>query len=472
MIRNLRLALLLLLGAACPLLVQTATASVFPSPADQALARDMLQELISINTTHPQGTMKASLAIIARLEAAGFKGGDLQLLAPSDHPAWSNVVVRLKGNGKARPVLYEGHIDVVEAKPEDWSLPPFQLTEKDGWFYGRGTLDMKGDDVAILMGLIRLKREGFVADRDIIIMLTADEEGGDANGADFLLKQHRDLVNAEFAVNVDAGGGGLRAGQRIDFRVQTSEKTYVTYQLEVTNPGGHSSRPGKENAIYRLAEGLVKLSHLQFPLRVNATTRGYFAAMAQEETGQVRADLLAVAAALPDPGAAARLSENPRWNAQLHTTCIATMLQGGHAENALPQRATATLQCRMMPGDRSEDVQALLVQTLADPKIHVTVINPARLSPESPPTPTLMKIVDQVVQATWPGVPIHPVMEAGASDSIYSRQAGIPTYGLSGMFTDLDDNRAHGRDERVSVQAFYEDVEFSYRLMKALSRAN
>jgi acetylornithine deacetylase/succinyl-diaminopimelate desuccinylase-like protein len=443
-----------------------------PSAADQALARDILSELIAINTVHPQGTRKAADAIVARLKTAGFQDSDIQVLAPKGQEAWANVVVRLKGKGKGKPILYEGHIDVVEAKPEDWTLPPFQLTEKDGFFYGRGVIDMKGDDTAILMSLIRMKREGFVPDRDIIVAFTADEESGDANGVDFLVKQHRDAVDAEFAVNVDAGGGGLLKGQRISYTVQTSEKTYVTYQLEVTNPGGHSSRPPRENAIYRLAAALVKLQPLEFPLKTNATTRGLFAASAEQESGQLKADLLAVAAPTPDPAAAARLSEDPRWNALLRTTCVATLLAGGHAENALPQRATAAIQCRMMPGDTEAETMALITKTVDDPKVAVTVINAAQLSAESPPTPALMKTVQAVVDGAWPGVKIHPVMETGATDGLYSRAAGIPTYGLSGMFSDVEDNRAHGRDERILVSAFYEDVEFSYRLMKALSRAS
>jgi acetylornithine deacetylase/succinyl-diaminopimelate desuccinylase-like protein len=443
-----------------------------PPPADQALARDMLAELISINTVHPQGTRKAVDAILARLKAAGFQDSDYQILAPKGQEAWANLVVRLKGKGKARPILYEGHLDVVEAKPEDWTLPPFQLTEKDGYFYGRGVIDMKGDDIAILMSIIRMKREGFVPDRDIILAFTADEESGDANGVDFLMKQHREAVDAEYAVNVDAGGGAYLQGQRIGYTVQTSEKTYVTYQLEVTNPGGHSSRPPKENAIYRLAAALGRLdASLDLPFKTTATTRAMFAAQAGREEGQRKADFLAVAQDAPDPAAAARLGQDPFWNAMLRTTCTPTLLAGGHAENALPQRATAAIQCRMMPGDTEAQTLAAIVKAVDDPQVAVTVINPAQNSAESPPTPALMKTVQGVVSGLWPGVAVSPVMETGATDGLYSRAAGIPTYGLSGMFSDIEDNRAHGRDERILVSAFYEDVEFAYRLMKALSKA-
>lgn len=453
-------------------LAAKAPPSTLPSAADQALSRDILAELIAINTVHPQGTRKAVDAIVARLKAAGFQDSDYQILAPKGQEAWANLVVRLKGKGKARPILYEGHLDVVEAKPEDWTLPPFQLTEKDGWFYGRGVLDMKGDDVAILMSVIRMKREGFVPDRDIILAFTADEESGDANGVDFLMKQHRDAVDAEFAVNVDAGGGAYLKDQRIAYTVQTSEKTYVTFQLETTNPGGHSSRPPKENAIYRLAAALGRLdANLDLPWKTTATTRGLFAAQAGREEGQRKADFLAVAQDSPDPAAAARLAQDPFWNAMLRTTCTPTLLAGGHAENALPQRATVAIQCRMIPGDTEAGTMAAIVKAVDDPQVTVTVINPAQDSAESPPTPALMKTVQGVVSGMWPGVAINPVMETGATDGLYSRAAGIPTYGLSGMFSDIEDNRAHGRDERILVSAFYEDVEFAYRLMKALSRA-
>jgi acetylornithine deacetylase/succinyl-diaminopimelate desuccinylase-like protein len=448
-----------------------AAAPPMPPPAVQAEARDMLAELVGINSTHNMGTMEAAKAVVARLKSAGFTDADIQLLAPPEHPTQANVVVRLKGTGQDRPILFECHLDVVEAKAEDWSMPPFKLTEKDGYFYGRGAIDMKDEDVAVLSALMRLKREGFKPDRDIIVVFTADEEGGDANGVEWLMKTHKDLVDAEFAINAEDGGGLIQGGQRLGYGVQTSEKTYVTYQMETTSPGGHSSRPEPDNAIYRLAEGLVRLEKLEFPLHMNDTTRGYFKAQASRQTGQLRDDMLAVSRPDPDPAAVARLTADPRWKPYLRTTCVATMAQAGHAENALPQRAAATIQCRMMPGDTQADVQLRIEQVIGDPRTAVTVIAPAEESGESVAQPGMMRRITDVVHDMWPGVDVFPTMDVGASDALYSRAANVPTFGVSGMWGDVDDNRAHGRDERVSVPAFYEDVEFNYRLMKSLSRA-
>ena len=467
---------LLVLGAlALPALAMAGPAPLkagpVPPPAIQAQARDILAELVGINTTHNIGTAEAAKAVAARLKAAGFADADVQILTPIEHPTQSNVVVRLRGKGLDKPILYLCHLDVVEAKPEDWTLPPFKLTEKDGYFYGRGSIDMKDEDTAVLTSLIRLKQEGFVPDRDIIVVFTSDEEGGDANGVDWLMKNHRPLVDAEFAINAEDGGGLIQNGARLGYGVQTSEKTYVTFQIEATSPGGHSSHPEPNNPIYRLAKGLVKLETLQFALKLNDTTRGFFKAQAARQTGQLRADMLAVSKEDPDPAAVARLSADPRWNPQLRTTCVATMAQAGHAENALPQRAAATIQCRMIPGDTQADIEMQIQDALGDTGIAITVIAPAEESGESVPQPIMMKRVVGVVNEMWPGVEVYPTMDAGASDALYSRAADIPTFGLSGMFGDVDDNRAHGRDERVSIQAFYEDVEFNYRLMKSLSRA-
>jgi len=296
-----------------------------------------------------------------------------------------------------------GHLDVVEAKPEDWSFDPFKLTEKDGWFYGRGSIDMKDGDAAMVESLIRLKREHFVPDRDLIFAFTADEEaGGDSNGPAYLLKEHRDLIDAVLAINMDGGGGNLRNGQPEYFEVGTSEKTYVTFA-------------GPDNAIYRLADGLGRLEKYRFPVTLTATTRASFEKLAALEPGPASADMRAVAGTPPDMAAADRLSENVRFNAQLRTTCVATLISGGHAENALPQRAKATVQCRMKPGDTAGHVETQLTQTLDDSRIRVTLDARPIVSPESLPT---REIMDKVAAA--------------------------------------DENRAHGRDERVGVQAFDE----------------
>jgi acetylornithine deacetylase/succinyl-diaminopimelate desuccinylase-like protein len=466
------------LAMACFIAGGTAWASrpgPLPPAADLDLAHDILKELVDINTTHDHGSTAAAQVIQQQLLAAGFSAGDVVLIAPTDKPTKGNVVVRYRakahgGKNVPAPVLFIGHLDVVEARGEDWSTDPFQLTEKDGWFYGRGTEDMKDGDAALLETLIRLKREHYVPARDIIVAFTADEEaGGDANGPAFLLKEHRELIDAGLAVNLDGGGGGLKNGERQFFEIGTSEKVYVTFTLETTSPGGHGSLPGPDNAIYRLADGLGRLEKLKFPVVTTATTRASFEKFAALESGSAREDRHAVAKSPPDLDAAERLSQTVRLNAQLRTTCVATLISGGHAENALPQRAKATIQCRMMPGDTAGNVQSALTSTLGDPKISITLDAPPILSPESPPTREIMDKAGKIVDSMWPGVPLIPTMASGFSDGRQTRTAGIPTYDLSGLWADVDDNRAHGRDERIGVREFDESVEYTYRLMKAFA---
>jgi acetylornithine deacetylase/succinyl-diaminopimelate desuccinylase-like protein len=453
----LKLATLLL---ACPVAVWGAAPATVPPPADLQLAREVLKGLVEINTTHAHGSTEAAKAIESWLRNAGFAASDLTLIAPPDHPTKASLVLRYHGRRPGRAVLFLGHLDEVD---------PFKLTEKDGWFYGRGTIDMKDGDAALVESLIRLKREHYVPDRDLIFAFTADEEaGGDSNGPAYLLKAHRELIDASLAINLDGGGGDLKNGARLYFEVGTSEKTYVTYTLETTSPGGHGSLPGPDNAIYRLADGLGRLEKFKFPVMLTATTRASFASLAAIDPGPASADMRAVAQDPPDLAAAERLSENVRANAQLRTTCVATLISGGHAENALPQRARATIQCRMMPGDSAAEVERRLIATLRDPAIRVTLDAPPIVSPESPPTPQIMRTVGAVAHSLWPGVPLVPTMATGFSDDRQTRNAGIPSYDVSGVWIDSDENRAHGRDERVGVQAFDESVEFTYRLIKAM----
>jgi acetylornithine deacetylase/succinyl-diaminopimelate desuccinylase-like protein len=443
-----------------------------PPEADRQLGRAILAELIEINTTHPQGSTVAAVAIRTHLLRAGFSEGDVVFVAPPDHPTKGNTVVRYRGLGKAKPVLFLGHLDVVEAKPEDWSVDPFKLTEKEGFLYGRGTIDMKDGDAGLVEALIRLKREGFTPERDVIVAFTADEEaGGDANGPAFLLKEHRDLIAADLVINLDGGGGEYVHGERRYFEIGTSEKTYVTYTLQTTSPGGHGSLPGPDNAIYRLADGLARLETYRFPVMLTATTRESFARLATLNAGADSPDMRAVAQNPPDLAAADRLSHAVWLNAQLRTTCVATLISGGHAENALPQRARATIQCRMMPGDSAENVQRQLVQTLDDPSIQVSLDAPPIVSPESAPTPQIMAKAVRVIHSMWPGVPVVPTMSTGFSDDRQTRNAGMRSYDLSGMWADADENRAHGRDERVGAREFDESVEYTYRLLKEMSRA-
>jgi acetylornithine deacetylase/succinyl-diaminopimelate desuccinylase-like protein len=444
-----------------------------PPPENQALARDILRELVEVRSVHDVGTAGVAKLIAARLKTAGFADADVQVLADPKFPQQVNVVARLRGKAKGKPVLWIGHEDVVEAKPEDWTVPPFQLTEKDGYLYGRGTADMKGPDAAMLASLIRLKQEGFVPDRDIIVAFTADEEVGlEQDGVWWLLREHRDLIDAAMVINVDDASGRLVNGKRTHIEVETSQKIYVTFLLETTNKGGHSSLPRPDNAIYSLAAGLTRLAAFQFPYKTNATTRLYFQRMAQMKAGRERADMLAVVGPTLNEAAARRLAADTAHNSLLHSTCATTILSAGHQENALPQRARATVQCRIMPDETPEGTRQTLVRVLADPSIAVTIPDQVVSGPESPPTPAVIGAVERVVRSMWPEVTVLPSMVAGASDSLFTRNAGIPSYGISGVFEDALDRREHGRDERIGVDAFYEAVEFDNRLMRATSAAD
>ena len=435
----------------------------------QQLAVDIYKELVEINTVTQTGdTGRAADAMAARLIKAGFDSADVQVFKPAQRKG--NLVARLRGTGARKPILLLAHLDVVEALPEDWSVEPFRLTEKDGYFYGRGASDDKYMAATFVANLIRYKQEGYRPDRDIILALETDEEILDANamGIQWLLKNHRDLIDAEFALN-EGGGVGLKRGKPIRNSIQTSEKVSQSYRLEVTNKGGHSSVPSTDNAIYHLAEGLTRLSKFAFPVNLNTTTRQSFARTAELETPETAADIRSALSANPDPTALARLSANPAYNAQLRTTCVATMLEGGHARNALPQMARAIVNCRVIPGEKVEDVTATLKHVLADDQISLTPIGQPVLSNPSAIEEGLLSAIEKTSAEFWPGVPVVPVMSAGATDGSYLRNAGIPTYGHSGLAGDVDDVRAHGRDERVAVKSFYEGGEYLYRLVKRLS---
>ncbi len=443
------------------------------STPSQQLAREILKELIEINTTHQFGSTKAAEAMAARLRAAGYSDAELRILAPDKHPTKGNLVVRLRGQGKAKPVLFLAHLDVVEARKEDWSdgVDPFKFTERDGYFYGRGTLDVKGEAAVLVANLIRLKQEGFVPDRDLIVALTADEEaGGETNGVVWLLENHRDLIAPAYTINTDAGGGQIEKGKHVRYTLQTGEKVFLSFKLEVKNAGGHSSLPVKDNAIYHLAEGLARLARFDFPAKLNETTRAYFEQMSVYGNGQVAADMKAAAKVPPDPEVIARLSSvSPLFNSTMRTTCVATMLEAGHAENALPQTARATINCRLLPGESPQEVQQTLVKVLANDQITVTPMNPAVVSPASALIPEVTKPVERIVAAMWPGVPVVPVMDPWTSDSTPLRMAGIPVYGAPSIFYEIDPIRAHGKDERIGAREFYEALDFGHRLMRALT---
>jgi acetylornithine deacetylase/succinyl-diaminopimelate desuccinylase-like protein len=451
-----------LLASACPAPAQTLT-------APQQLTLDIYKELVEINTVTETGdTGRAADAMAARLRAAGFEGADVQVFKPA--PRKGNLVARLHGTGARKPMLLLAHLDVVAANPADWTFDPFRFTEKDGYYYARGSGDDKYMAATFVANLIRYKQEGFRPDRDIILALETDEEilDADAMGIQWLLKNHRDLIDAEFALN-EGGGVGLKRGKPIRNSIQTSEKVTFSYKLGVTNKGGHSSVPSTDNAIYHLAEGLARLGKFSFPVNLNATTRQSFERTADLEAPQAAADIRSVLSATPDPAALARLSANPAHNAQLRTTCVATMLEGGHAYNALPQTARATVNCRIMPGEKVEDVTATLKRVLADDQISVTPIGQPVLSAPSVADEGLLGAIEKTSAEFWPGVPVVPVMSAGATDGSFLRNAGIPTYGHSGLASDVDDVRAHGQDERVAVKSFFDGGEYLYRLVKRLS---
>ena len=457
--------------------------------ANQQLLFDIYKELVETNTSDSAGDNTAAAEkMAARLRAAGFPAEDVQVVVHPGNAKKGNLVARLRGTGRRRPVLLLAHLDVVEARREDWSpdLDPFKLTERDGFYYGRGSVDDKAMAAIFVANLIRYRREGAKFDRDVVVALTADEEGGGFNGASWLVRNRRELVDAEFGFN-EGGGGRERAGRALFNGVQASEKYSRNLTLEVKNKGGHSSLPVRDNAIYTLAAGLERLSKFDFPVNLNEVTRAYFERMAAVETGRTAEDMRAlVRTGGADAAAAARLSETAFYHSVMRTTCVATRVEAGHANNALPQTARANVNCRILPQESPADVRAALVRILNDPKISVTMPVPSRARQEgqtaaaaferppverqsSPLDPRIMGEIERVTREMWPGVPVVPMMGTGATDSQPFRQAGIPMYGVSGLFTDIDDVRTHGRDERIAARRLYEGQEFLYRLVKSLS---
>jgi acetylornithine deacetylase/succinyl-diaminopimelate desuccinylase-like protein len=437
----------------------------------QALARDMLEELVEINTTDSVGDNTAAAQAMAdRLLAAGFPPEDVQVLSPAERKG--NLVARYRGRESGRkPLLLLAHIDVVEADPADWTLPPFTFVEQDGYYYGRGTTDDKDEAAIHIANLIRMKQEGFQPDRDIIVALTADEEGGPHNGVQWLLENHRDLIDAEYALN-EGGQGSMKNGRRISNDVQASEKVYQTFELEVTNAGGHSSLPVKDNAIYHLADALIRIRNHDFPVSLNEVTQVFFERTAQIADGEMAEAMRGVMQSPPDAAAIAYLADHPFYNSRLRTTCVATRLDAGHAENALPQRALATVNCRVLPGESMDSVQNALQTVVGNDHVSITRVDEATPSPPSPLTPEVLGAIESITEAMWPGVPVIPTMSTGATDGLYLRNAGIPVYGVSGLFRDVDDNRSHGQNERILIESFFDGQEFLYRLTTTLSRSD
>ena len=461
-----------------PLAAQTPLPTA--SPSERAEARAIFKELIEINTTDtPAGSVTAAAAAMQkRFVDAGFSAEDIHLLGPDAHK--QNLVVRMRAAGTPteKPVVFLCHLDVVQALRSDWHTDPFEFVEKDGYYYGRGTQDMKESDAALVATFLRLHREGYKPHRDLILALTADEEGGRFNGANWLVKEHRDLVDAAYVINPDAGGIELDHGQPIVADVEATEKVYADYQVTASNRGGHSSLPRPDNAIYELMTALNKLAAYSFPFELNEVTRTYFDNLSKRETGQTAADMRAILAAPPDLNAAARLSAEPSFNSNFRTTCVATRLSGGHANNALPQTAQANVNCRIFPGHSPEEIRQKLIALFGDPKLVVKYVSDAGVvsdtAPErkaiAPPAPIkeVFEPLTRITQQIWPGTPVTPVMEDGASDSIYFAQAGIPCYGYSAVALERDDDRAHGQDERLPIDSYWKSLDFFYAFTKAL----
>ncbi|MGA2002464.1 MAG: M20/M25/M40 family metallo-hydrolase [Terriglobales bacterium] len=444
----------------------TLTAQTVPPPADQQLAHDIYKEFVEIQSGFTTGsTTPVAEAAAARLKAAGFPASDIFVGGPN--PKKMNLVVRYHGTGKAKPILLLAHEDVVEAKREDWTTDPFQLVEKDGYFYGRGTGDDKAQAAVWIANLIRYKREGLKPDRDIIVALTADEEGGGPfSGIDWLLKNHRDLIDAEFALN-EGGWGESSGGKKISNDLQVSEKYVINFRFEVHNKGGHSSLPVTDNAIYHLAGALDRLSKFGFPLKTNEVTAAYFAQMSNIEKGPIAGAMARVAEGSQEAMQKVAAA-SPAWNATLRTTCVATELEGGHAKNALPQLAAANVNCRVLPEDPAEYIKKTLETVVADDQVSVKIEGDAGKGPASPMRPDILNAAKRATETQWPGVPVVPIMVMGATDGRYLREAAIPCYGIQGFFFDRDDIRFHGRDERMGIQAFYEGQTFLYDLVKML----
>jgi acetylornithine deacetylase/succinyl-diaminopimelate desuccinylase-like protein len=440
---------------------------------------EIFKEMVEINTVHPNGdnTLLAN-KVAARLKAGGFDPKDVEVIVPPDGPKKGNLIARYRVAGTAagaagtpskKPMLLLAHIDVVDARKEDWSdgLDPFKLTEKDGYYYGRGVLDDKAMAAIFTMNLLRMKAEGFKPKRDIILALTADEEGGSHNGVSYLLKHHRSLIDADFALN-EGGGGVYRNGKPFAQNVQVSEKMFLNFDFEATNSGGHSSVPARENAIYDLAGAMSRLSQHEFPVSLNFVTRMNFSRLATVESGELAESMSALSRNEATPAQLKTVSAIPRYNAALRTTCVATRAEAGHADNALPQRARATVNCRLLPKEDPEFVRSEL-QKLAGNRVKVTARGEPRASEPSDTEHPAYKTIARVSESMWPGTAVIPIMSTGATDGSRLRNDGIPTFGTSGVFVEFGEVRIHGKDERIPIRSLHQAQEYLYRLVKALA---
>jgi acetylornithine deacetylase/succinyl-diaminopimelate desuccinylase-like protein len=431
------------------------------------LAREIFRELIEIDTTDQSGDVTvAAQAVMRWLQEAGFPDEDLALAGP--HPRKMNLVARMRGTGARGPLLMLAHLDVVEADPAEWETPPFQFDERDGFFYGRGTTDQKAMASIWTANLIRMRREGIVPDRDLVMALTADEEGGQHNGARWLVQERRELVDAAMGIN-EGGYGRMKGGRRISNNLQASEKVYLDLELTAHGTAGHSSIPTDDNAVYHLAAALGRVAAYEFPMQLGEVARAFFERMSRVDTGPMADDMRALLAGTADADAIARLTTVPQYHGMTRNTWAATRVDAGISNNTIPQAARAIVNCRLLPGESPDDMERLMTHVIADERVTVRQAVLSKPSPASPLTPEVMQAVEGVTEQMWPGVPVVPVMGIGATDSLYFRAAGIPMYGVCGIFLDVDDVRAHAPDERIAVQAYYEGQEFLYRLVRALS---
>lgn len=449
------------------------------SNSDHQMARDIFRQLVEINTTDSAGNVTtAAKAMEQRLLDAGFPKADIFIGGASDSK--QNLVVRYRGTGKKKPILFICHLDVVEAPRREWHTNPFQFVEKDGFYYGRGTQDMKDDDAILVSTFILMRKAHYVPDRDLILALTAGEESGLFNGVNWLLRNHPELMQAGYVINPDGGGVDLVNGKPVSVDIDATEKLYGDYQLVATNRGGHSSLPVPDNAIYHVADALGRVQKFKFPFELNAVTRAYFERLSTIESGRDAADMKAILRPDPDPAAIARLSTSPEWNSMMHTTCVATRFNAGLANNALPQRAEAIVNCRVLPGHTLEEIREQLVSVAADPKVTVGYVDdhgggvfakaPDRKQhPPAPLNPEIMSAMDRIAAKMWPGAPVIPTMATGASDSVYTMAAGMPSYGISGVAIETNDIRAHARDERLPIVSFDRGLDFFYQFIHALT---
>jgi acetylornithine deacetylase/succinyl-diaminopimelate desuccinylase-like protein len=431
--------------------------------------RATYKELVETNTTLSVGDCTlAANRMAARLRAAGYPDGDVRIFVADGHPKEGGLLAVLHGRDpKAKAILMLAHIDVVEAKREDWTRDPFTLFEEDGYFYGRGTADMKAQAAIWVDNLVRFREEGFKPKRTVKLALTCGEEtSGAFNGVDWLVSNWRDAVDAELALTEGVDGFLDDQGHRVALGILAAEKIFQNFSFEVTNPGGHSSRPVPDNAIYHLVRAVDRVSHYEFPVQLDDANRAYFTGMSQIVGGDVGSAMAAIVQNPEDAAAAAVLDKDQNYHAMLRTTCVATMLSAGHATNALPQRARANINCRLFPGVPVAQVLATLIKVADDPAVKVTAEDVRPAAQPSQLTPRILKPIQDVAHELWPGVPVIPTLEPGASDAQFMNPAGIPTYGVTGLFMDPDGGRMHGLNERVHVQSVYEGRTFLYRLVK------